>query len=794
VSASAGDTGTIVVQFPTGASAKAGAPTAFRFTGTDATGQVVFGPQSFPAAPVVVMQVPIGTVSLLMQPLDANLPIDALESPVRFDARALIVLNDPLHTFASAASLAIAPSAPPTLAVGQTQAFTATATFPDGSHYPVTDTVAWSSADPTVATVSAFGVATAAARGTSQIGAALDGLASSATLTIGNTSVAVASAQNPSLFGQSVTFTATVTATSGSPSGTVTFMDGATAIGSSPVGGGQASLSTSSLPRGVHTITAVFAGGSGFDPATSPALEQTVTGPTGTVLVSSLNPSVVGQAVTFTATVASAAGTPTGTVTFNDGTTVLGTSSLSGGQASFSTSALSVGTHGITAVFTDGVEFSTSTSNAVAQVVVPVPTTTTLVSDLNPATFGQTVTFTANVASAAGTPTGTVTFKDGAATLGTSSLSGGQASLSTSALSGGAHSITAVFTDGVGFAASASNPIAQVVVPAATTTTLVIDLNPAPSGQTVTLTATVASANGTPTGTVTFFEGATPLGSNLPLTGGQASFQTSFAAGNHSLTAMYSATSDFSASTSSPLVETVGSLFFCAGDVEQLTLGGSLGSFAGGFSQPVGLAFDSQGNLYVSDVTLHQVFKLPPGGTPALFASGSSNLRGIAVDGSDNVYVADGTQIMKITPGGVSTVFATGFGKIEGIGFGPSGHLFVADFNFGWVTELDGAGQTVSNMTGFNSPFDVAFDASGNLYVSSFVDQAILKVTLPGGTTTQYVGGLSASAKGLAFDPNGNLYVVTGNGSSSVVRVPPGGGSATTVASGLANGFLMVFH
>jgi endonuclease/exonuclease/phosphatase family metal-dependent hydrolase len=91
---------------------------------------------------------------------------------------------------------------------------------------------------------------------------------------------------------------------------------------------------------------------------------------TTTSLASSANPSNLGQSVTFTATVSSAAGgTPTGTVTFLDGTTTLATESLSGGVATFTTSSLAAGTHPITAAYGGATFYSTSTSGALSQVV-----------------------------------------------------------------------------------------------------------------------------------------------------------------------------------------------------------------------------------------------------------------------------------------------------------------------------------------------------------------------------------------------------------------------------------------
>jgi hypothetical protein len=93
---------------------------------------------------------------------------------------------------------------------------------------------------------------------------------------------------------------------------------------------------------------------------------------TTTILRSSANPSAFGQSVTFTATVsanASGSGTPTGSVTFKDGTTVLGSGTLSGGVATFTTKKLAVGSHQITATYNGATNFKSSTSPVLTQAV-----------------------------------------------------------------------------------------------------------------------------------------------------------------------------------------------------------------------------------------------------------------------------------------------------------------------------------------------------------------------------------------------------------------------------------------
>jgi hypothetical protein len=102
-----------------------------------------------------------------------------------------------------------------------------------------------------------------------------------------------------------------------------------------------------------------------------------VAGPSNTNLASSAMSAQTGQSVTFSATVTGGTGTPTGTVTFKDGTTTLGTASLSNGNATFSTSSLAVGTHSITAVYSGDPNFIGSTSAVLTETITPVSAPTT---------------------------------------------------------------------------------------------------------------------------------------------------------------------------------------------------------------------------------------------------------------------------------------------------------------------------------------------------------------------------------------------------------------------------------
>jgi hypothetical protein len=158
-------------------------------------------------------------------------------------------------------------------------------------------------------------------------------------------------------------FTATVT-TGGSPTGTVTFKSDGSTLDTVPLTGNTASLSTSALTAGTHVITAVYSGDATYNASTSPVVKQVVSKAlTAESLSSSQNPSASGQAVTFTATVTSSGGVPTGTVTFKKGATTLGPATLSNGVATFTTSTLAVGSSTITAVYGGTANYSTSSAS-----------------------------------------------------------------------------------------------------------------------------------------------------------------------------------------------------------------------------------------------------------------------------------------------------------------------------------------------------------------------------------------------------------------------------------------------
>ncbi len=191
---------------------------------------------------------------------------------------------------------------------------------------------------------------------------------------LATTTTALESNMAASSYGELVTLTATVSASSGMvpDGGTVTFMNGTTQLGVGTLSSGTASLYNLDLPTGIYSVTAFYGGDYNFSPSTSTALSLTVSiANTSTKLTSSQNPSDAGQYVTFTATVSGQFGeTPTGTVLFSNGSTTLGTVSLSGNAAVFTATVLPVDMDSISAAYSGDTNFAGSTSNTVSQVVI----------------------------------------------------------------------------------------------------------------------------------------------------------------------------------------------------------------------------------------------------------------------------------------------------------------------------------------------------------------------------------------------------------------------------------------
>jgi len=290
---------------------------------------------------------------------------------------------------------------------------------------------------------------------------------------------------------------------------------------------------------------------------------------------SSANPAMAGQPVSFTATVSPAApgtATPTGMVQFEvDGNRLGSPVAVAGGVAvSPSISSLAVGSHGVTATFTDATLTFLASTGVLNGQIVAAHTSTALAASPASVVYGQSATLTATVSNldTADAITGTVRFYDGAQLLGHATVGpGGVAALTTSALTGGAHSLTASYVGTATLAASTSAAVGLAVSPARTAATLGTSSATAICGQPVTLTASVANLDTAPVpdgGKVTFYldygtTAAKVLGT-ATLSGGAATLTTgpnAFSAGQHTVTAVYGGTANLQGSTSGAVAEAV---------------------------------------------------------------------------------------------------------------------------------------------------------------------------------------------------------------------------------------------
>ncbi len=274
-------------------------------------------------------------------------------------------------------------------------------------------------------------------------------------------------------------------ATSGSTTVAGSFTYTATLAGGSPI----AVTGTTVLGVGSYTLTATFTPTDTTTYASASATESlTVAKAAPTVtLISSANPAVVAATVTFTATVSSSAGAPSGSVSFYDGTTLLGSGTLALGVAAYATSGLALGAHSITAAYGGNTNFSALSSSVLSETVTApatITTTTTLTASPNPLADGQPATLTATVTPApTGTPAGIISFYSGTTLLGTGTLNAsGVATFTASSLVVGADSITAVYPGNTGFAASTSSAISLTVTTAYTVTAPTTPVPVAPGG------------------------------------------------------------------------------------------------------------------------------------------------------------------------------------------------------------------------------------------------------------------------------------------------------------------------
>ena len=292
--------------------------------------------------------------------------------------------------------------------------------------------------------------------------------------------------------------------------------------------------------------------------------------PTSTTLEATPTSASTGQSVALTATVTSGlkANTPTGTVTFYNGSIALGTAALGpSGTATLSITTLAAGSDSITAAYGGDDNDTASTSTPIIIMVMPsaIPTFITLTASATQITAGQSVAFTVKVTPQGGdgVPAGSINFFEGITSLGKASLNrGGTATLFTTALAVGTHSITASYFGDAQDSGAVSQSLNVVVMQAmvGTRTTLTASTAQTNLGVTVVFAAKVMPqvGNVVPVGSINFFDGTKSLGKASLNPGGNATFRTAaLAVGTHSITASYYGNSEDSSSVSPAVAVTV---------------------------------------------------------------------------------------------------------------------------------------------------------------------------------------------------------------------------------------------
>jgi subtilase family serine protease len=391
---------------------------------------------------------------------------------------------------------------------------------------------------------------------------------------------------------ESTQLTATVKAGSGSaaPTGTVTFSLGSTQLGSATLAASGANatssaatlaLSGAKLVKGANSITAGYAGATGFNASLSSPLTVTATAAlVATTTMATASPATIPMAssTVLTVTVKPASGTtaPTGTVSFTAGNTSLGSAPLrASGTSSSATlplqgSVLTAGANLINATYSGDTVYLTSSGTVTVTVtVVVVATKTTLTA--NPSSIAPNaatlLSATVTPTTGTGTPSGTVTFTKGTASLGSAPLvvSGGLATatlqVTGTSLTSGANGLTATYGGATQFSGSSGS--VTVTVGGAVATTLSATAAPpsiAASGSTqISVTVKVLSGSG-PTGAVSFAVGKTSLGSAPLTTSGLSATASltvngnSLAVGVNTITVTYAANAAFGASSGSVAV------------------------------------------------------------------------------------------------------------------------------------------------------------------------------------------------------------------------------------------------
>jgi sugar lactone lactonase YvrE len=221
-------------------------------------------------------------------------------------------------------------------------------------------------------------------------------------------------------------------------------------------------------------------------------------------------------------------------------------------------------------------------------------------------------------------------------------------------------------------------------------------------------------------------------------------------------------------------------------------------TFVSGLSIPVGLAFDSSGYLYCTNLDNNNIIKITPEGVVSTFVNNDSGFS-LAFDSTGNLYCANfnTNTIIKITPEGVVSTFVNNDSGLQGpvsLAFDSSGNLYCANIYNNTISKITPEGVVstfVNNDSGLISPTGLAFDSTGNLYSANTNIDTISKIT-PEGVVSTFVSSVLSGPYSLAFDSNGNLYSANIY-NNTISKITPEGVVSTFVSSGLSGPVSLAF-
>lgn len=219
------------------------------------------------------------------------------------------------------------------------------------------------------------------------------------------------------------------------------------------------------------------------------------------------------------------------------------------------------------------------------------------------------------------------------------------------------------------------------------------------------------------------------------------------------------------------------------GSIKSITPEGTISTFATGFNNPQGLAFDAAGNLYVANGGDNTIRKVTADGHVSTFADLSTSPWGLAIDRAGNLYAsaANAGAVLKVSPGGTINTFATGFSTPTGLTFDVAGNLYVANGVNGVINKVTPSGAVSVFATGFQFPVGLTFDSSSNLFAANNLINTVSKIT-PSGQVSLFASDVHFPG-GIIADADDNLYIAL-IAQGTIKRISPGG-EVTIFVTGL---------